>query len=332
MSCLDIQDLSIGMGEGGCVDRVVDHVSIRLESGTITGLVGESGAGKSIIGRAVLGLLQPSFFIAGGRILLDGETVDITDERSMRKLRGKTIGAVFQDPMTCLDPLMTIGGQIIETIRTHRKVSRSEARLRARDWLEKVNLSDPDWVLRSYPHMLSGGMRQRTAIAMSLSAEPAIIIADEPTTALDVSNQTAIVMLLKRLVRDHGLSLLLISHDIGMIANASDRIAVLYAGRLVESGATDAVIGKPRHPYTRSLIGAVPNLFRQHAKLVQIPGVMPSPGSRPSGCVFHPRCPQASAICQDLKPSIRPDGVDHAFACWLTHGDEVAQRGQRAAS
>ncbi|MBV8537613.1 MAG: ABC transporter ATP-binding protein [Alphaproteobacteria bacterium] len=294
----------------------VDDVSFDIAPGEILGMVGESGAGKSMTGAAIIGLLEPPGRIAGGQILLDGRRIDDLPPGELRKIRGRKIGAIFQDPLTSLNPLYKIGDQLTETILTHLKMSPSAARGRAAQLLEEVGIPSAADRLDHYPHQFSGGMRQRVVIALALAAEPQLIIADEPTTALDVSIQAQIIGLLKRLGRQHGTAVLLITHDMGVIAETADRVAVMYAGRIAEIGPVADIIKRPRHPYTVGLMGAIPGMSRKVDRLVQIEGAMPRLDAIPSGCAFHPRCPRAIARCRAERPELLAAGSGHA-ACWL---------------
>jgi peptide/nickel transport system ATP-binding protein len=300
----------------------VDDVSFDLRAGEILGLVGESGAGKTLTGAAVIGLIDPPGRIGAGEIRLAGRRIDTLPAEQMRRLRGQEIGAIFQDPLTSLNPLYTIGRQLVETIRTHTDLGPKAARERAIDLLQEVGIPAAARRFDAYPHEFSGGMRQRVVIALALCAGPKLIIADEPTTALDVSIQAQILALLKRLCRDHGTAVLLITHDMGVIAETADRVAVLYAGRLAEIGPVHQVITAPRHPYTAGLMRSIPAIGAELDRLPQIDGTMPRPGAVPPGCPFHPRCPQALARCRSERPEPldRPPG---RVACWLF--DEPAQ-------
>ena len=280
------------------------------------GIVGESGAGKSLTGAAIIGLLQPPGRISGGRILYDGQRIDTLPDEAMRRLRGRQIGSIFQDPMTALNPLLTIGQQLIETIRAHLPLSEVEAVARAVSLLEETGISGAAQRLSQYPHQFSGGMRQRAVIALALAAGPRLLIADEPTTALDVSVQAQVIALLKRLCRDRGMAAMLVTHDMGVIAEACDRVAVMYAGRIVEIGPVRDVIHSPAHPYAMGLMGAIPSMSGERERLLQIDGVMPRLGEIPAGCAFHPRCPQAWARCRSERPELMPVGASRA-ACWL---------------
>jgi peptide/nickel transport system ATP-binding protein len=284
--------------------------------------VGESGAGKSLTGAAIIGLLEPPGRIAAGEVRLVGRRIDTLPYEDMRKVRGREIGAIFQDPLTSLNPLYTVGDQLVETITTHLNMSSSAARARAIELLASTGIPAPERRIDAYPHQFSGGMRQRVVIALALAAEPKLIIADEPTTALDVSIQAQIISLLKRLCRDHGTAVMLVTHDMGVIAETADRVAVMYAGRLVEVGPVRDVVKAPLHPYTRGLMGSIPTLDADVERLVQIPGSMPRLTAIPNGCAFHPRCPRAFAPCTTVRPALEPESRSQV-ACWL-YGDVPA--------
>jgi peptide/nickel transport system ATP-binding protein len=300
----------------------VQDISFAIAPGEVLGVVGESGAGKSLTGAAIIGLLDPPGRIAGGAVLLDGRRIDNLPYEAMRKIRGREIGAVFQDPLTSLNPLYTIGRQLVETIRTHLPLSESQARQRAIDLLEEVGITSAARRIDHYPHQFSGGMRQRVVIALALCAQPKLIIADEPTTALDVSIQAQIIQVLKRLCRDHGTAVMLVTHDMGVIAETADRVAVMYAGRIVEIGPVADVIHRPRHPYTVGLMGSIPSIVDTRERLTQIDGAMPRLTAIPTGCAFHPRCPQAFERCARERPELLAAGATQA-ACWLA-ATEVA--------
>ena len=294
----------------------VDNVSFDIGPGEVLGVVGESGAGKSMTGTAVIGLLEPPGRIAGGQVLLKGQRIDNLPYEQMRKIRGKRIGMVFQDPLTSLNPLYRVGEQIIETIRTHLPMSESQARQRAIDLLGEVGIQGASDRIDSYPHQFSGGMRQRVVLALALAAEPELIVADEPTTALDVSIQAQIIALLKRLCRDRGTAVMLITHDMGVIAETADRVAVMYAGRIAEIGPVRDVIQRPNHPYTQGLMGSIPTLEGNDARLMQIPGSMPRLTAIPRGCAFNPRCTKVMARCREERPDTIAVGRSQV-ACWL---------------
>jgi len=294
----------------------VDGVSLTIVPGEVLGVVGESGAGKSLTGAAVIGLIDPPGRIGAGEVWLGGRRIDNLPAEGLRRVRGREIGAVFQDPLTSLNPLYTIGRQLTETIMTHLKLSSSAARQRALDLLAEVGIPAPRRRFDHYPHQFSGGMRQRVVIALALAANPKLIIADEPTTALDVSIQAQIIALLKRLCRDHGTAVMLITHDMGVIAETADRVAVMYAGRIAEIGPVADVIHRPQHPYTQGLMGSIPSIVAEREELAQIEGSMPRLTSIPVGCAFHPRCPHAFDRCRRERPELMPAGATRA-ACWL---------------
>ncbi|MFO1037043.1 MAG: ABC transporter ATP-binding protein [Geminicoccaceae bacterium] len=316
---LDIRNLRIEFGNRHGPITAVDDVSLTIAPGEILGVVGESGAGKSLTGNAVIGLLQPPGRIAGGSIQLGGKRIDGLPDHEMQHIRGRKVGAIFQDPLTSLDPLFTVGSQLVETILAHLPLSRADARKRALALLTEVGIPAPEARIDQYPHQFSGGMRQRVVIALALAGEPELIVADEPTTALDVSVQAQITALLKRLCREHGTAIMLITHDMGVIAETADRVAVLYAGRVVEIGAVEDVLRRPQHPYTAALMGSIPSLERKADRLAQIDGSMPRPGQLPSGCAFHPRCTLRGPRCATTRPELRQT-AQSASACWLTQG------------
>ena len=315
---LEVKDLRVEFPTRHGTLVAVDGVSFAIAPGEVLGVVGESGAGKSLSGMAIIGLLEPPGRIAAGEIRLEGERIDNLPADRMRRIRGRRIGAIFQDPLTSLNPLYTIGDQLVETILTHLEVNRNDARIRALKLLAEVGIPAPEARLDHYPHQFSGGMRQRVVIALALCAEPRLIVADEPTTALDVSIQAQIISLLKRLARDHGTAVMLITHDMGVIAETADRVAVLYAGRLAELGPVREVIHQPRHPYTAGLMGSIPKLgaVKRHARLVQIDGAMPRLNAIPPGCAYNPRCPKRFARCTAERPEPLPVG-NALVSCWL---------------
>jgi len=295
----------------------IDDVSLQIGEGEVLGVVGESGAGKSITGAAVIGLLPEPGRIAGGEIRLNGRRIDGLPEEALRRIRGKEVGAIFQDPLTSLNPLYSIAAQLVETIRTHLDLRPQDARRRALDLLKEVGIPAAEDRMDGYPHEFSGGMRQRIVIALALAAHPKLVIADEPTTALDVSIQAQIIAVLKRLCRDHHASVMLITHDMGVIAEAADRVAVMYAGRLAETGPVADVIRRAQHPYTHGLMGSIPQLTARTDRLVQIEGAMPRLTELPAGCAFHPRCPGAMDRCRADRPPVVSAATGHQVACWL---------------
>jgi peptide/nickel transport system ATP-binding protein len=294
----------------------VDDISLSIDKGEVLGVVGESGAGKSMTGAAIIGLIEPPGRIAEGQILLNGKRIDNLPYEQMRKIRGSEIGAIFQDPLTSLNPLYKVSDQLIETIQTHTNLTEKQARQRALDLLKEVGIPAAEERLDHFPHQFSGGMRQRVVIALALCAEPKLIIADEPTTALDVSIQAQIITLIKRLCAEHGASVMLVTHDMGVIAETADRVAVMYAGRIAEIGPVQDVIKRAKHPYTEGLMGAIPSLGTRAEKLTQIDGSMPRLTDIPTGCAFHPRCPKVMFKCHTLRPDLMGDGR-HEVSCWL---------------
>jgi peptide/nickel transport system ATP-binding protein len=294
----------------------LDDVSFEIAPGEILGVVGESGAGKSLTGAAIIGLLDPPGRVASGEIRFDGRRIDNLPYEEMRKVRGRQIGAIFQDPLTSLNPLYTIGRQLIETIRTHLPVNESEARRRAIKLLQETGIPAAEARIDQFPHQFSGGMRQRVVIALALAAEPKLIVADEPTTALDVSIQAQIISLLKRLCKEHGAAVMLVTHDMGVIAESCDRVAVMYAGRIAEIGPVHDVIHAPAHPYTVGLMGSIPAMDEDRERLLQIDGSMPRLTAIPTGCAFNPRCPKVFERCRRERPDLLEAGATRA-ACWL---------------
>lgn len=320
---LDVRDLRVEFpGRAGTV-TALDGVSLSIRPGEILGVVGESGAGKSMTGLAVQGLLEPPGRIASGQVLLNGRRIDQLSDREYSKVRGREIGAIFQDPLTSLNPLFSVGQQLIETIRLHLGLSRAAARKRAVELLAEVGIPAPDERVDHYPHQFSGGMRQRVVIALALAARPKLIIADEPTTALDVSIQAQIIALLRALCDEHGTAVMLVTHDMGVIAETADRVAVMYAGRLVEIGPVATVIASPSHPYTRGLMGSIPALGARVPRLAQIDGSMPRLDAIPQGCAFNPRCPVAEARCRIERPELAVVRNSQS-ACWLAQTEELA--------
>jgi peptide/nickel transport system ATP-binding protein len=313
---LSVRNLSVEFPTRKGVLVAVDGVSFDIGPGEVLGVVGESGAGKSMTGTAVIGLIEPPGHIAAGEVRLNGQRIDNLASEEMRKIRGRHIGMVFQDPLTSLNPLYRIGDQIVETIRTHARVSEKEARARAIALLTEVGIQGAEARIDAYPHQFSGGMRQRVVLALALCSQPDLVIADEPTTALDVSIQAQIIRLLKRLCRERGTAVMLITHDMGVIAEAADRVAVMYAGRIVEIGPVRDVVHAPQHPYTQGLMGSIPTLDSTAERLAQIPGSMPRLTAIPPGCPFHPRCPRAFARCMTERPEPMSAGRSQA-ACWL---------------
>ncbi len=319
MALLEVSQLCVEFPTRRGTLRALDNISFGIEPGEILGVVGESGAGKSLTGSAIIGLLEPPGRVASGQIIFDGKRIDNLDQEAMRAIRGRHIGAIFQDPLTTLDPLMSVGKQLIETMQTHLKLSDRDARARAIQWLEEVGIPAASERVFAYPHQFSGGMRQRVVIALALCAEPRLVIADEPTTALDVSIQAQIITLMRRLAADHGTSIMLVTHDMGVIAETCDRVAVMYAGRIVEIGPVENVVRSPQHPYTEGLMGSIPSLEARVARLRQIDGAMPRLNAIPQGCAFNPRCTKVMDRCREERPDLLPAGTTEA-ACFLVQG------------
>ena len=312
---LAVRDLKVEFATRAGPLTALNGISFEIARGEVLGMVGESGAGKSLTGTAAIGLIDPPGRISGGEIHLNGRRIDHLSPDAMRRIRGREIGMIFQDPLTSLDPLMQVGDHLIETILTHLPIGRAAARARAIKLLEDVGIPAAADRLGAYPHEFSGGMRQRVVIALALAADPAIIIADEPTTALDVSVQAQIIALLKRLTRERGMAVLLITHDMGVIAQIADRVAVMYAGRIAEIGPVADVVRRPRHPYSQGLMGSIPSLTSSATRLKQIPGAMPRLTALGSGCAFAARCERAFDRCLIERPE--PETVGTArVACF----------------
>jgi peptide/nickel transport system ATP-binding protein len=324
---LRVEKLRVELPTRRGVLTAIDDISFAIAPGEVLGVVGESGAGKSLTGAAIIGLLEPPLRIAGGRITLAGRRIDNLPSEAMRRIRGREIGAIFQDPLTSLNPLYTIGRLLVETIRTHLDLSPAAARDRALGLLREVGIAGAEARIDHYPHQFSGGMRQRVVIALAIAANPRLIIADEPTTALDVSIQAQIIALLKRLCRDHGTAVMLVTHDMGVIAETAHRVAVMYAGRIVEIGAVAEIVAHPRHPYTRGLMDSIPRIGGRRQRLRQIDGAMPRLGAIPAGCPFSQRCPEVADRCRRQRPDLLPAAGTEA-ACWLY--DEVLLPAQEA--
>ncbi|MHC1550609.1 ABC transporter ATP-binding protein [Phyllobacterium sp. K27] len=316
---LDVRNLKVEFpGRHGTVTALSD-VSLNIRAGEILGVVGESGAGKSMTGLAILGLLERPGHISGGEIWLEQRRIDTLNDYEMEKIRGRKIGAIFQDPLTSLNPLFTVGAQLSETIRQHLDMNKAQAKARAIELLGEVGIPSPSERVDHYPHQFSGGMRQRVVIALALAASPRLIIADEPTTALDVSIQAQIISLLRRLCKEKQTAIMLVTHDMGVIAEAADRVAVMYAGRLIEVGPVEQVLHASKHPYTRGLMASIPALAARVERLNQIDGSMPRLDAIPDGCAFNPRCTSAGPRCVHEQPELMPVGAG-ASACWLNAG------------
>jgi peptide/nickel transport system ATP-binding protein len=323
MNLLEVRNLVVEFPTRHGTLRALDDISFSIAPGEILGMVGESGAGKSLTGAAIIGLLEPPGRIASGQILLEGQRIDNLPYEQLRRIRGRQIGAIFQDPLTSLNPLYTVGHQLTETILTHLPVTADEARRRAISLLEDTGIPAAAERIDHYPHQFSGGMRQRVVIALALAAEPKLIVADEPTTALDVSIQAQIISLLKRICKERGAAVMLITHDMGVIAETCDRVAVLYAGRVAEIGPVHEVINRPAHPYTAGLMAAIPDINVDRERLHQIDGAMPRLNAIPKGCAYNPRCPQVFDRCRSERPELIEAGATRA-ACWLRESTGAA--------
>jgi len=323
MSLLQVKNLVVEFpGRRGTL-RALDGISFDIAPGEILGVVGESGAGKSLTGASIIGLLEPPGRVTSGEILLQGKRIDNLPNDQMRKVRGRQIGAIFQDPLTSLNPLYSVGRQLIETITTHLPVTQTEARKRAIELLKDTGIPAAEQRIDHFPHQFSGGMRQRVVIALALAAEPQLIVADEPTTALDVSIQAQIITLLKTICQQRGAAVMLITHDMGVIAETCDRVAVMYAGRIAEIGPVHEVINHPAHPYTAGLMACIPDMSVDRERLHQIDGAMPRLNAIPSGCAYNPRCEKVFDRCHVERPDLLAAGATRA-ACWLHASAGVA--------
>jgi peptide/nickel transport system ATP-binding protein len=316
MSLLQVKNLVVEFPSRKGTLRALDDVSFDIAPGEILGVVGESGAGKSLTGAAIIGLLEPPGRVGSGEILLEGQRIDNLPYAQMRAIRGRKIGAIFQDPLTSLNPLYSVGRQLIETITTHLPLNAEQARERAIQLLQDTGIPAAEQRIDHYPHQFSGGMRQRVVIALALAAEPKLIVADEPTTALDVSIQAQIITLLKTICKQRGAAVMLITHDMGVIAETCDRVAVMYAGRIAEIGPVHDVINRPSHPYTEGLMACIPDMSQDRENLHQIDGAMPRLNAIPQGCAFNPRCTKTIAKCGQQRPNLMTAGNTQA-ACWL---------------
>jgi peptide/nickel transport system ATP-binding protein len=313
---LVVEDLRTHFFTRAGVVRAVDGVSLAVKPGEVLGLVGESGCGKTVTGFSILGLVDPPGRVVGGRVLLEGLDLLKLPEPELRKVRGRQIAMVFQDPMMTLNPVLRIDTQMVEAVRAHQKVDSDRALLLAREALRRVGIASPDARLRSYPHQFSGGMRQRVAIAIAMLNRPRVIIADEPTTALDVTIQAQILHEAQKLCRESATALIWITHDFSVVAGLADRICVMYAGRIVEAGLVDEVLDAPLHPYTQGLIGSVPSRNRRGAPLAQIPGMMPAPTELPPGCAFRARCSRAAESCSQ-QPELQEYRKERWVRCFF---------------
>ena len=323
MALLQVKNLVVEFPNRRGTLRAIDGISFDIAPGEILGVVGESGAGKSLTGASIIGLLEPPGRIASGEVLLEGKRIDNLGNDQLRHIRGRKIGAIFQDPLTSLNPLYSVGRQLTETIQAHLPVSNAEARKCAIDLLKDTGIPAAEQRIDHYPHQFSGGMRQRVVIALALAAEPKLIVADEPTTALDVSIQAQIISLLKNMCKNRGAAVMLITHDMGVIAETCDRVVVMYAGRIVEIGPVHEVINHPAHPYTAGLMASIPDIRQDREYLNQIDGAMPRLNAIPTGCAFNPRCPKVFDRCRLERPELMNAGATRA-ACWLVEQREVA--------
>ncbi|MDN2566927.1 ABC transporter ATP-binding protein [Aquibium sp. A9E412] len=323
---LSVDQLSTHYHTRRGVLRAVDRVSFDIRRGETVAIVGESGSGKSVTALSILRLVpNPPGRIVGGRVMFEGQDLLALSDADMEHLRGNRIGMIFQEPMTSLNPTLTIGTQLTEGMVHHLRLTQSQADKRAAELLQSVGIAEPVGRLRQYPHQFSGGMRQRIMIAIALACDPALIIADEPTTALDVTIQAQILSVLKRLASENGTSVMMITHDLGVVARIADRVNVMYAGRLVEKGTARELYADPRHPYTRGLLASVPRMDAAEAeRLTPIEGSPPDPARLPSGCAFHPRCPLAIDRCAADQPPLAPGGGAHSAACWVTMPEATA--------
>jgi peptide/nickel transport system ATP-binding protein len=315
MPLLEVRDLCMAFPTDGGAARAVDGVTFSLEPGRVLGLVGESGCGKSMTALCIMRLVPPPGEITGGSIRFEGRELLALSEPEMRALRGAEIGMIFQEPMTALNPVLTAGSQVAEAVALHHGLSRRRAWARSVELLDEVGIPDPERRASEYPHQLSGGMRQRVMIAMAIACDPALLLADEPTTALDVTIQAEILALLRDLRARHGMAMILITHDLGVVAEQADDVAIMYAGRIVEHAPVDAVFAEPRHPYTQALLRAMPTLGQRRARLETIPGQVPSLTRMPSGCAFRERCPRQVDACAAGVPPLERRAPDHLVAC-----------------
>jgi len=319
---LTVNDLTVGFSTENGMARVVEGVTFRVNQGRTLGLVGESGCGKSVTAMSIMRLLpSPPSRVESGEILFDGEDLLKLPEARMRGIRGNRIGMIFQEPMTSLNPTFTIGFQLGEVLRLHRDMGRGEAQAESVDLLDMVGVGSSSARLKQYPHQLSGGLRQRVMIAMALACRPGLLIADEPTTALDVTIQAQILELLARLQEELGMSILMITHDLGVVAEFCEHVAVMYAGRIVEEAPVEELFDRPIHPYTRGLLRSIPQIGRRSTFLPTIPGIVPGPLARPAGCYFADRCERVREICSRQSPVLTEDNPSHRFACWSPHED-----------
>ncbi|WP_374447085.1 ABC transporter ATP-binding protein [Stella sp.] len=321
---LRVEDLRVVFGRGPSEQVAVDGVGFHVGAGETFGIVGESGSGKSLTALALLRLVpSPPGRIAGGRVRFEGKDLVQASEAEMEHIRGARIGMIFQEPMSALNPVFTVGEQVAEALRVHEGLGRAEASARALALLQRVGIADAPRRMRQYPHELSGGMRQRVMIAAALACRPSLLIADEPTTALDVTIQAQILALLRELQREMGMAVILITHDLGVVAQMVDRVMVMYGGRVAEEGTVEQVFGRPSHPYTRLLLESIPSLDHERERLPSIPGMVPTLAEMPPGCRFHPRCPQAMPVCRERIPPAVESEPGHRAACFAQPGAAI---------
>lgn len=319
---LSVKDLSVYFMKDKSVVRAVNNLSFHLDAGETLGLVGETGAGKTTTALSIMNLVpNPPGKIVGGEILFEGQNVLEKSKRELRKMRGHDISMIFQDPMTSLNPVMTVGDQIAEVIRLHNKLSRAQAAVKATEMLEMVGITPERY--SDYPHQFSGGMKQRVVIAIALACNPKLLIADEPTTALDVTIQAQVLEMMTSLKRQLNTSMILITHDLGVVAQVCDKVAIMYAGEIVEYGDLSDIYDHASHPYTQGLFGSIPDLDKDTDRLNPIAGLMPDPTNLPEGCSFSPRCPHCTKACRDQDPALREISPGHMVKCRLFQSEEV---------
>jgi len=329
---LEVENLFVEFApRGEPATHAVRGVSFGLQKGETLGLVGESGSGKSVTALSILRLIVPPGKVSQGRVMLDGQDLLALSEAEMRGVRGGRIAIVFQDPMTALNPVLTVGTQIVETIRAHRNISLKEARDEALGWLERVHIPMPERRLRQYPYELSGGMRQRVMLAIAFCCRPEVLIADEPTTALDVTVQAQVLDLMDEMREELGTAVLLITHDLSIVAERADRVAVMYAGQVVEEAPAGTLFAEPKHPYTQALLASLPNVWQERDEANPLPALPGRPprlveGSIPSGCAFTPRCAQATAICSQKPPALISVGAEHTTRCVLYSRESILRK------
>ncbi len=321
---MEVKDLKVTFALRFGDLTAIDGINFTLDKKEKLGLVGESGAGKSVTGFSIINLISKPGFISDGKVIFEGRELQSMSDKKIRAIRGNRISMIFQDPMMTLNPVLTIGTQMVETVLAHKNVSKKEAREIALAKLKKVYIPSPEKRLQQYPHECSGGMRQRIVIAIALLTDPSLIIADEPTTALDVTIQAGIMDLLIELCETENMGLMLITHDLAVVSQVTEKIAVMYAGKIIETGPTDLIVQKPRHPYTKGLISSLPGSHQPGESLKQIPGMMPTLTDIPKGCAFHPRCDFREDICTQEEPKLREaEQTDHQAACHMLHKTEV---------